>query len=154
MTYIEAPEEYTGAQPAIFLAGGITDCPDWQAEARALLTSDHWAVLNPRRTDFPIHDPSAAADQIDWEYRHLARSDVILFWFAAGPSVQPIALYELGRHAALGARLAVGTDPGYLRRADVELQLGHARRDLVVFDGLAELCLAARRLLPSPSRDR
>ncbi|MGW0827366.1 hypothetical protein [Streptomyces sp. NPDC002845] len=40
---------------------------------------------------------------------------MILFWFCA-VAVQPIALYELGAHAARGTRLAVGAHPDYPRR--------------------------------------
>lgn len=154
MTYVEAPDEYVGEKPAVFLAGGITDCPDWQAEAADRLKDDRWVVLNPRRTEFPIHDPSAAVGQIDWEYRHLDRADVVLFWFAGGPSVQPIALYELGRHAATNAAVVVGADPKYLRRVDVLLQLQHARPDIAVAGSLAEVCRQARTLLCGVSGGR
>jgi hypothetical protein len=27
-SYVEAPTPYDGAEPALFLAGGITDCPN------------------------------------------------------------------------------------------------------------------------------
>jgi hypothetical protein len=145
--YVEAPRYYTGDRPALFLAGGITDCPEWQAEAREILAADDVVVLNPRRANFPIGDPSAAAGQVDWEFRHLRRADVVLFWFAAGPSVQPIALYELGAHAASGKPIAVGADPAYLRRTDVLLQLGHVRPGVVVWDSLETTCRAARNLL-------
>lgn len=145
--YIEAPDEYTGKGPAVFLAGGITGCPDWQSEARDLIPCSV-VVLNPRRADFPIHDPSAAAAQIDWEYRHLRRADVVLFWFPdSGPIVQPIALYELGAHAASGKRIAVGADPDYIRRADVVLQLGHVRPDVPVRHHLAAACADAVNLM-------
>lgn len=149
--YIEAPEELDPTwraldpAPAVFLAGGITDCPDWQQEARQLLESHNVPVvlLNPRRADFPIHDPSAAHGQIAWEHRHLAAADVILFWFPASPSPQPIALYELGFHAAANRKIAVGTDPAYSRAADVVIQLSLARPDVAVRptlkDTLAEL---------------
>ena len=41
MRYVEAPEPYTprpGDSPAIFLAGGITGCPDWQRATYAAAT--------------------------------------------------------------------------------------------------------------------
>jgi hypothetical protein len=31
-SYIEAPEEFEGDGPSLFLAGGITACLDWQSE--------------------------------------------------------------------------------------------------------------------------
>jgi hypothetical protein len=147
VTYFEPPAEYPGSGPSLFLAGGITGCPDWQREACALLADLPVALLNPRRQSFPITDPGAAAEQVAWEYRHLERATAILFWFPASPSPQPIALYELGRHAALGRSLAVGADPGYLRRADLLLQLSHARPDLAVHDTLAAVCREARQVL-------
>lgn len=147
MTYVEAPTEFGGGMPSVFLAGGITDCADWQAEAREHLERLDVAVLNPRRANFPIHDPSAAQRQIDWEYRHLRFADIILFWFAGGPSIQPIALYELGAHATSGKPIAVGCDPTYLRRADVLYQLALVRPELTVFDSLADTCEAVAGFL-------
>lgn len=147
MSYVEAPQEYTGAPPALFLAGGITDCPDWQADARRHLAHVPAALLNPRRAAFPIDDPDAAEGQIDWEFRHLRRADVVLFWFPAGAALQPIALYELGVHAATGKPVAVGAEPGYPRRLDVVLQLGHLRPTVRVWDSLTGTCAEAARLL-------
>jgi hypothetical protein len=52
MIYIEAPNSYqpaSGDGPSVFLAGGITGCPDWQRDARALLDAAPVVVLNPRR---------------------------------------------------------------------------------------------------------
>jgi hypothetical protein len=160
-TYFEAPDEYDGAAPAVFLAGGITGCPDWQFEAHRHLADLPIAILNPRREDFPIHDPSAAAGQIEWEYRHLRHASAVLFWFpASGDITQPIALYELGAHATAGKPLAVGCDPSYVRRGDVLHQLALARPDITVRDNLADTCKDVRALLtdvanrPRPSAKR
>ena len=139
---ITAPDRYDGAPPSLFLAGGITNCPDWQTEAIELLAGFPGVLFNPRRADFPIDDPSAAADQIAWEFEHLRRAEVVLFWFAESVSVQPIALYELGAHAATGKLIVVGTDPRYQRRADVVLQLGLVRPDVKVHSTLADTCAA------------
>lgn len=35
--YIEAPMEYTGDAASLFLAGGITGCPDWHGQIAALI---------------------------------------------------------------------------------------------------------------------
>lgn len=127
---------------SVFLAGGITNCPDWQADAINLFPS--WTVLyNPRRPNFPIHDPTAAAGQVAWEFEHLAKADVVLFWFAGGESVQPIVLFELGSHARSDKPIVVGCDPTYLRRQDVVLQLGHLRPNIHVHDTLADTAAAA-----------
>jgi hypothetical protein len=153
--YIEAPDTHDDTLPAVFLAGGITGCPDWQAQARRMLDPLPVAILNPRRADFPIHDPSAAAGQVAWEFEHLRRADVVLFYFPdSGPVVQPIALYELGSHAAAGKPIVVGADPGYVRRADVVLQLGHIRPDVQVRDDLAAVCADVRTALADREQHR
>jgi hypothetical protein len=150
--YVESPDEWSGGDlAAVFLAGGITGCPDWQAEARRTMSGV--VVLNPRRADFPIHDPDAARGQIEWEYRHLHRARVVLFWFPACESPQPIALYELGRHAALGRPIAVGVEEGYIRAADVRIQLELARPDIRVFGSLGATCAKAIALANGSARD-
>src|ERR1700744_4033888 len=112
--YVECPEEFGGVGTSLFLAGGITDCPDWQAEMRARLEDSALVLLNPRRARFPIDDPSVAEAQIAWEHRHLRRASAILFWFPA-EALQPIALYELGAWSMTTKPLVVGVHPGYVR---------------------------------------
>jgi len=141
--YVEAPQHFPGGQPSVFLAGGITDCPDWQAEAARMLAGVPAVVLNPRRPSFDVGDPVEAERQIRWEHAHLGRAAVVLFWFAQGPSPQPIALYELGAMAATGRTIVVGTHPGYPRRIDVRIQLGLSRPELAVHDTLADTVAAA-----------
>jgi hypothetical protein len=149
---VQAPQPYAGPGPVLFLAGGITDCPDWQTEAVELLRdTPGLTVLDPRRAAFDLADPAAAIEQITWEHTHLHRADVVLFWFAPGGSVQPITLYELGVHVTRGVPLAVGADPGYPRRLDVEVQLALARPGLRVHDTLADT-VAAAGLLSSAGR--
>lgn len=56
MTYIEAPTNWQrDGSPAIFLAGGITGCPDWQAEAAKTLSdlSEDIVVLKPPAQRLP-----------------------------------------------------------------------------------------------------
>jgi hypothetical protein len=145
--YLKAPEAYDGPGPVLFLAGGISNCPDWQTEAAELLRDvPGLTVLNPRRSAFDLADPAAAAEQIAWEYAHLRRSDVVLFWFAPGGSVQPITLYELGVHVTRGVPLAVGADPEYPRRLDVEVQLSLARPGLRVHSTVAATVAQAKEL--------
>jgi hypothetical protein len=145
--YVQAPQPYDGPGPVLFLAGGITGCPDWQAEAAAMLgDTPGLTVLDPRRAVFDVTDPAVAVEQITWEHTHLWRADVLLFWFAPGGSVQPITLYELGVHVTRGIPLAVGADPGYPRRLDVEVQLALARPGLTVHRTLAATVAEAERL--------
>jgi len=137
MKYVEAPNSIEGmARPAIFLAGGISNCEDWQREVSSRVCAEvtRGTLLNPRRADFPIDDPGAAEGQINWEQQALWASDVVSFWFAKGTSVQPIVMFELGCHLGrycIGGgpkRILVGIDPEYARKQDVILQIqAHAR---------------------------
>lgn len=134
LTVITAPEDYdhpVGAR-SVFLAGGITGCSEWQAEAIDLLrralksegSRDERVVLfNPRRDNFPIHDPGAARQQIEWEFYALEEANVFSIWFDAD-QIQPICMYELGRHMAKRdpAFVCVGAHPRYPRRLDVLIQ--------------------------------
>ena len=90
-------------------------------------------------------DPAEGARQIRWEFDHLARADVILFWFSF-ETLQPIVLFELGRWASSAKPLAVGAHPQYGRRFDVVEQLRLIRPGLVVHADLAATCAAANRL--------
>lgn len=142
-----------GDPPSVFLAGGITHCPPWQSAAAVALAD--FVVLNPRRTDFDVTDPSQTDVQIAWEYRHLLLADLTLFWFPAcdaSLTVQPITLYELGAAAATpGRRLVVGADPGYPRSADVRAQLALSRPGLPVHRTLPDTVSAARAELIGPA---
>lgn len=130
---IEAPNEvYSVAShhsTKLFLAGGITNCPDWQSELIDLIKDhDRLIIYNPRRKDFPINDPNATEEQIVWEYRHLTTADIIIFWFSRG-SLNPIVLYELGRYglSTFDKRIIIGIDPEYERKRDVEIQTDLSR---------------------------
>lgn len=53
----------------LFLAGGITNCPDWQADAIEMLEDgSDIVVANPRRDRLLDHEGEDAAYQIRWEY--------------------------------------------------------------------------------------
>jgi hypothetical protein len=140
-SYVEAPTPYAGSAPALFLAGGITDCPNWQQVAVQLVRQAgiDWVILNPRRRRaVEDEDEEAVAEQVAWESQHLRLARAVLFWFPASTSVQPIALYELGWCVASAKELAVGAEPGYPRRRDVILQLSLARAEITVRPTLAE----------------
>jgi hypothetical protein len=142
---IESPTEYqVEGDAAIFLAGGITDCPDWQTQIIEMLKGVDVVLLNPRRANFPIHDPTAAQKQIDWEHRHLRKADSILFWFPQ-ETLCPIVLYELGAWSMTKKMLFVGVHPGYRRKQDVEIQTKLVRPDVEVVSSLPLLALAVRK---------
>jgi hypothetical protein len=144
VTYIEALAEFDGPGPSVFLAGGISGTFDWQSDVVARLADLPITVLNPRRKNFPIDDPTAAPTQIDWEFRHLRRATAVAFWFPS-ETLCPIALYELGGRALVREQaLFVGTHPDYARRLDVEVQLKLARPEVVVVFDTAALAEQVR----------
>lgn len=138
MKVFEAPQEYQGGGVSLFLGGGITGCPDWQADIIYRLRNTELILLNPRRSNFPINDPEAALEQVPWEFRHLRKSTANIFWFAK-ETICPIVLYELGAHSIGDKPLFVGTHPDYARRLDVELQTKLARPEIEVVHSLESI---------------
>lgn len=144
MNIITAPQPIVLEYPSVFLAGGITDCPWWQDEVirELVFCGGSGTVLNPRRRDFPIHDPNAALEQITWEYHALNAVDIFSMWFSAGDSVQPICMYELGRHLAIRRMtghlklVVIGVEPGYKRIQDVYIQTGLISKEIKIADSL------------------
>lgn len=142
IVYIEASEStehisvYEGV--CIFLAGGITGCPDWQQDMVKLLYDARLTLLNPRREDFPIHDPNAALEQITWEHEQLRFADAILFWFPC-ETICPIVLYELGAWSMTDKPIFVGVHPDYQKRQDVEIQTALVRPDVEIVYTLQDL---------------
>lgn len=148
---IESPNTIESVGPelrhhdSVFMAGGITDCPNWQVEAIEYLArcdaqdqNIDLILLNPRRADFPIGDPSAAEKQITWEHNHLLMAGAILFWFPE-ETLCPIVLYELGTWSRSRKPIFVGVHPKYQRRQDVEIQTRLARPDVEVVYSLEDL---------------
>jgi hypothetical protein len=138
---VEAPEEYHGPGPSLFLAGGITGTEDWQQILIGYLSGNALplVLLNPRRKNYPWHEPAAAEEQIAWEYRYLRKATGVVFWFPA-ETLCPIALFELGGRVLVKEQpLFVGTDPDYARRLDVEIQMKLARPEVAVVSDLAAL---------------
>jgi len=110
MKILVAPEKYIKQNNdiCIFLAGGIQKCKEWQDELIEFIEQYDKAnpnilknliLFNPRRKNFPIHDPNAANEQIKWEFEYLENMDIFSIYFD-GPteSDQPICFYELGRN--------------------------------------------------------
>lgn len=144
MKVVTAPEEYRESDDDIkvFLAGGITDCHDWQSsvieELEKLIKeckADNLVIFNPRRPRFPIGDSREASRQITWEYNALQKSEIFSMYFCKGKSDQPICMYELGRNLlkiiieerfgfTVGAinRIVVSVEDGYKRDNDVVIQ--------------------------------
>lgn len=116
----------------LFLAGGISGCGDWHADAINALSDLNLTIFNPRRPGtIDRKDKVVSELQIKWERTHLMASTHILFWFP-NTSVCPIALFELGgaleRKVGCGVgsprhKVYVGCEPDYDRIVDLEIQL-------------------------------
>ena len=125
INYIESPAEYNcvGSDKTLFLAGGISECWNWQKEFVSELDKlkSNLTILNPRRANFEM---SAETEwlQIKWEHIHLLRADAILFWFPS-ETLCPITLYELGAWNCRPKRLFIGCHPDYKRLRDVQIQV-------------------------------
>lgn len=139
---IEAPNcEFEPREHGLFLAGGITDCPDWQQEMVAQLQDiPNLNIFNPRRAEFPMDDPNAAEEQIQWEFNYLKDASMISVWFSGG-SLNPIVLYELGLWVNARPELPafIGVDPQYTRQQDVIIQTKLIRPELEIVSSLGEL---------------
>lgn len=137
MKIINAPEKYSLQEDeiSIFLAGGITKCTDWQNEIinglKRLEHDSNLVVFNPRRENFPIHIPSAADEQIEWEFTQLNKMDIFSMYFCESDSDQPICMYELGRYISemqkrfpidWKDRVIISVEDGYKRKNDVLIQ--------------------------------
>lgn len=140
---IEAPHDWnadvdsTGRDHQLFLAGGITNCSDWQSEMIGLLEDFDGVIFNPRRRQWP-RDSESLSEQIHWEQTHLDRSHLRLFWFAQ-ETVCPITLFELGNALGKSQSIVIGADPNYCRREDLKIQLSLIRPDLVIANSILQL---------------
>ena len=143
MKYIEAPTEYLGTEPSLFIAGGISNCPDWQTDLKDTLADLPITLLNPRREHY-FMDPSIMREQIEWEFRHLAKARAISFWFPK-ETLCPITLFELGKWVHSEKPLFVGVHPEYQRRDDLYIQLQLSRPEVTVTDSLSHLASQIQR---------
>ena len=143
---LQCPDTHGGfglpRRPIIFLAGGITGCPNWQKELIDLLYLKDATLINPRRDNFEwVPDSDEARKQIEWEHTYLNCSDFISFWFPK-ETVCPITLYELGRWVGR-KNILVGIHPKYSRKFDIQEQLRLAHEEQEIVYSLEEL---ARRI--------
>lgn len=137
---VTPPEVYEGDDPAFFLAGGISGTENWQEQFIFDLTGFEfcdWAIMNPRHSNFQNNEESARK-QIQWEYQHLYKASLIVFFFPK-ESVCPIALYELGAWSKTCMPIIIGMSGDYPRALDVEVQTGLVRKNIPIVYGLQEL---------------
>jgi hypothetical protein len=131
------------------MCGGITGCKNWQQDFRQLMENTKQGILlNPRRDKFDVNDPSAAREQITWEFNALwNNADAYIFWFT-NDTIQPIVLFELGaclagakisRQAKVRIPIFIGIEPGYTRGEDVRIQTELFAPEIPIVDKLEDL---------------
>ncbi len=139
MKEIKCPQVYyEEREKSIFLAGGISNCPDWQEEMVKLLKISDLTLINPRREDFIMNDLKIEEEQITWEFEHLKKSGAVLFWFPK-ETLCPITLYELGKQSMPDKPIFIGIEPEYKRQRDVEIQTRLARPEIKIVYSLKDL---------------
>lgn len=149
MQYIEAVSNEEAKHASIFLAGGITNCADWQAKVTEDLKDiEEVTIFNPRRKDFDVTDKNAEREQITWEYKRLREADIILFWFTA-ETLNPIVLFEYGSalERISASRIVVGVHPDYQRKSDVEIQTSLRNKNIKIHYDLESVVEAVRKAL-------
>lgn len=128
---ITAPSIENAKFISIFLAGGITNCENWQKEIIKELEFEDITIFNPRQKNFDINDNSASIKQITWEFERLEQMDIFSMYFCNSSSDQPICMYELGRNIIRMQnrfpndwqdRIIISVENGYKRSQDVIIQ--------------------------------
>jgi len=135
---------------SIFIAGGISDCPDWQSDMVAHIDCSIYDVVNPRREAGFDRTGVTAEEQITWEHRALGLVDACIFWFPC-ETLCPITLLEYGkmleRASRHSIRLVVGWHPDYARAFDLKIQtrLEMSTHIIHAGPGWDELCAVVRK---------
>lgn len=130
---ITAPSTDKPIYTSVFLAGGITNCKEWQKEVMMseCLSSEEISFFNPRQEHFDITDKNASVNQITWEFERLEQMEIFSMYFCNDNSDQPICMYELGRNIVKMQnrfpndwenRIVISVEKGYKREADVLIQ--------------------------------
>lgn len=137
---ITAPDISKPEYTSVFLAGGITNCKEWQKEVIKELEDYNISIFNPRQEHFDVTDKNASYKQIRWEFERLEQMDIFSMYFCNDNSDQPICMYELGRNIVRmqnrfpsdwDQRIVISVEPGYKRAADVRIQTELATQNKV-----------------------
>lgn len=104
MRVVTYPEKYERKEGdiAVFLGGGISDCPNWQEDVIDYLklhnlNLENMVILNPRGDESKILNFD---EKQVWDFDNLNEADIVSFYFCAN-ATQSTSMYELGRHLAL-----------------------------------------------------
>lgn len=128
---ITAPSIEIPTFKSVFLAGGITNCKEWQKAVIEELKFEDISFFNPRQEHFDVSDKDASYKQIVWEFERLEKMDIFSMYFCNDNSDQPICMYELGRNIVCiqnrfpndwEKRIVISVEDGYKRKADVIIQ--------------------------------
>lgn len=138
MKHVECPQTYEGNEISLFLAGGISNCPNWQLDLVKLLEGTNITVINPRRKYFPTDNPNIEEEQIAWEFEHLKMASAASFWFPK-ETLCPITLYELGKQSVLDKPIFIGAHPDYARIRDIQIQTRLTRPEITITYSLPDL---------------
>ena len=158
-TYIQCPQVFEEEKvngKIIFLAGGISKCPNWQEDLKLMLFESRLpklVIFNPRRShDFDFEKESEF--QIKWEFDHLKRSDAVSFWFPK-ESVCPITLLELGTCLkSPNKTVFVGCHPEYSRKKDLYIQSSLYRPEIKIVEDLVSLSQQIQKWYEKPIENK
>lgn len=147
MRVVTYPEKYDRKEGdiAVFLAGGISDCDNWQnvvidyikshAESHYL---DNLVILNPRGDESKIL--SFDEKQV-WDFDNLNEADIVSFYFCKN-ATQSTSMYELGRHLALYGC-------GYHDKIVVSIESGFKKENVLNDQcqllGIYPLCISSKK---------
>lgn len=150
---ITAPSIESPKFISLFLAGGITNCKEWQKEIIKELEFDNVSIYNPRQEHFDVSDKNASYKQILWEFERLEKMDIFSMYFCNDNSDQPICMYELGRNIIRmqnrfpcdwEKRIVISVEMGYRRISDVLIQTELATKNKVFVESNASPDLHAQ----------
>jgi hypothetical protein len=158
MLVVTAPEQVESfAEPSIFLAGAITNAPNWQPQAAKLLTPAFATAFNPRRPAgfLPPEHPEylqSYTEQVQWEHRYLPASSVVLFWLPK-EALAITTRFELGWYFGMLSssnqadrrRFVVGIEPGVF--SDLYYRIVLPQVGIPVHETLEATCRAAVKLI-------
>lgn len=137
MKYIQAPDEYEGDDTSLFLAGGITNCPDWHKEVVESLKDLPITIFNPRRGVY-LEDLGHEEKQVSWEFKYLHKASAISFWFPK-ETLNPITLFELGSWINSDKKIFIGMHPDYEKKNNIIIQTRLARPEIEIVYSLEDL---------------
>lgn len=137
---ITAPSIELPKFKSVFLAGGITNCKEWQKAVIRELEFEDISFFNPRQEHFDVSDKNASYNQILWEFERLEKMDIFSMYYCNDNSDQPICMYELGRNISeikknysktWEHRIIISVEKGYKREQDVFIQTRLATNSII-----------------------